>query len=262
MTIYLRRDLLDQLIERKFENVDGLVDEWDRHVADTIRFPGFPAKRERAAIYHWLKNGVPTRGDGKEQIFALCGLLDIDPMAVVDYDKNRFFKNFTAIRMSLYRMAEKSVGRGMSNFAPLIDMFMPGPIWPNVELAKKFYLREWFGYEFDNRGHEKGADYGLIKVKFTQNDTMAPRSVHIAYRRKQSNDKMWRYYGVVNRISKHLELYTEGGDHDDMNCLVSGEIWFRTSFGHRPVEFRLVSLHDFTYTTEINNDESIIGFNW
>lgn len=262
MTIFLRRDLIDSLIETRYDNLDGLVDEWERRAADIDRFPDFPSNRERSAIHNWRSNGVPTRGDGKQKILALCSLLDVDPMAVVDYQKNRFFDNFTALRMSLYRMTEKSIGRGVSNFAPLIDMFMPGPEWPNTALAQRFYLRDWFSHEFDNSGHETGSDYGLIKIKFVNDEARAPRSAHIAYRRRGSNDKMWRYYGVVNRIGSRLELYTEGGDHDSMDCLADGEIWFRTSFGQRPVEFRLVSLHDFNYSTEINNDLSIIGFNW
>lgn len=260
MTIYLRRQLVERLIERDHANVDGLVDEWGRRESER---EDYPHCRERATIYHWLSKGVPTpRGRGRHLIFALCGLLDTDPMALLDYEKNRFFKDFTKIRMSLYMFTERVFKSGASNFAPLIDMFMPGPSWPSAAMSELYYGRDWFATEFDNTGHEQGSNYGLIKVRFVELEGHPVRSVHIAYRRRGSNDRMWRYYGLVNLIGDCLELYTEGGEHQAMMCITNGEIWFRTSFGYRPVEFRLASLHEFTYTTEISNDMTIIGFNW
>lgn len=260
MTIFLRRPLIERLIENKFETFNDLLAEWEYRAQIDKRYP---RSRQKSAIYDWLDNGVPTsRGLNRHLIFALCGLLDADPLSLLDYEKNRFFKDFTQIRMSMYMFSERVFGSGVSNFAPLIDMFMPGPIWPNIEMANRFYGRKWFGYEFDNNGHEQGQDYGLVKISFTEKQLFPIRSAHIAYRRRFSDDKMWRYYGVVNLIENTLELYTEGGDHDSINVRAPGQIWFRTSFGHRPVEFRIVSLHHFTYTTEITQDMSIIGFNW
>lgn len=261
MTIYLRRELVEHLIGHHFGNVDGLVEEWNQRVRANGK-ASYPPCRERATVYGWLTNGVPTRGRSKQQIFGLCGLLDVDPMAIIDYEKNKFFKNFTNIRMSLYSISERAFGRGASNFAPLLDMFMPGPSWPNAATCDLFYSREWCAYEFDNAGHEKSEAYGLIKVRFSGQPDYPIRSSHIAYRRLNSNDKMWRYYGLVNIIGQDLELYTEGGEYQTMACRKDGEIWFRTSFGNRPVEFRLVSLHDFSYSTNITSDMSIVGFNW
>lgn len=260
MTIFLRRPLVDRLIENKFEIFNDLLTEWEYRAGVD---DGYPRSRKKSAIYDWLDDGIPTnRGRNRHLLFALCGLLDADPMALLDYEKNRFFREFTQIRMAMYMFSERVFGSGVSNFAPLIDMFMPGPRWPNDEMANRFYGREWFGYEFDNAGHEQSHDYGLVKVKFSEKQSLPIRSVHIAYRRRRSNDKMWRYYGLVNLIDNRLELYTEGGDHHSMVVRAPNQIWFRTSFGHRPVEFRLVSLHNFTYTTEISDDMSIIGFNW
>lgn len=260
MPIFLRRPLVERLIETRFDTINDLIVEWDfRHSLNAE----YPKARQKTAIYDWLDDGVPTqRGRNRHLIFALCGLLDVDPLAILDYNESRYFKDFTQLRMSLYMLSERVFGGGASNFGPLLDMFMPGPAWPNTQMAELFYGRPWFAYEFNNAEHERGQDYGLIKVRFTEEQSFPIKSVHIAYRRRESNDKMWRYYGVVNLIGDRLELYNEGGYHDWMNCKNDNEIWFRTFFGSRPVEFRLVSLHDFTYTTEINNDMTLIGFNW
>lgn len=261
MTIYLQRDLVERLIEYRYVNIDCLVEEWNQRVKDKTEGV-YPPCRERSTIYSWLTQGVPTRGRSRQQIFGLCGLLDVDPMAILDYEKNRFFKNFTSIRMSLYSISERAFGQGASNFAPLLDMFMPGPSWPNPAMSKLFYARSWHGYEFNNIGHQKSDNYGLVKVKFSEYRDYPILSCHIAYRRLNSNDKMWRYYGIVNIIGSRLHLYTEGGEYQTMSCREEGQIWFRTSFGHRAVEFKLVSLHDFSYSTEITSDMKIIGFNW
>lgn len=260
MAIFLRRRLVEHLIKNKFETRNDLLVEWEHRSALD---EAYPRSRKKTAVNDWLDDGVPTNsGRNRHLLFALCGLLDTDPLALLDYEKNRFFKDFTQIRMSMYMFSERVFGSGVSNFAPLIDMFMPGPSWPNSDLVNRFYGRKWVDYEFDNAGHEQSQDYGMIKVKFAEKHLFPIRSVHIAYRRRHSEDKMWRYYGLVNLIGDDLELYNEGGVHLSMKCREDGEIWFRTSFGNRPVEFRLVSLHEFSYTTEINNDMSVIGFDW
>jgi hypothetical protein len=74
---------------------------------------------------------------------------------------------------------------------------------------------------------------------------------------------MWRFYGTVISLGDKLELYNEGGYHRDMPSLGKGKICFRTYFGGRPVEFRIVSLHDFDYSLTCPfNDKSVIGFEW
>jgi hypothetical protein len=260
MPIHLRRELVDHLIKQHFENVDGLVDEWERRAKAESNYP---EPRNRTTLYKWLKDGIPApRGESRHLVFALSGLLDTDPLAVLDYDKNGFFSNFTQLRMLLYTLVDRAIGRGVTNFAPLLDMFKPGPSWPDDAIAQRFFGRLWFWHEFDNAGHEKSADYGLIKVRFTKPQDYPIRTALIAYRRRESNDKMWRFYGIVNLIGNRLELYNEGGVHWPMDCRETGEIWFRTSFGHRPVEFRLVSLHEFAYEAAITDDMSIIGFDW
>ena len=74
---------------------------------------------------------------------------------------------------------------------------------------------------------------------------------------------MWRYYGTVLADDQKLKLYNEGGDYQQMQQVENDEIRFRTYFGGRPVEWRIVSLHDFLCTYELPfNDKKTIGFDW
>gem|GEM_PF-4238038 len=74
---------------------------------------------------------------------------------------------------------------------------------------------------------------------------------------------MWRYYGTVLAHDGAIDLYNEGGLHLKMAQADQGIISFRTYFGGRKVEFKIVSLHDFEIEIDFpNNDMSIVGFNW
>lgn len=74
---------------------------------------------------------------------------------------------------------------------------------------------------------------------------------------------MWRYYGTVLAIERKLELYNESGDYQFMEQVEDDEIRFRTYFGGRPVEWRIVSLHEFSVEKVFPyNDMTTIGFNW
>lgn len=90
-----------------------------------------------------------------------------------------------------------------------------------------------------------------------------PRAVHIAYRRRNSSDTMWRFYGTVIADGDRIELYSEGGVLQDMPRTESQTIPFRAYFGSRPVEWRAASLHAFDLATEFPcHDESAVSFVW
>ncbi|WP_152543059.1 hypothetical protein [Sulfitobacter mediterraneus] len=201
---------------------------------------------------HWGTNA-------REPDVAFCAMLDVDPLAIFDYAANGYFNNFGQIRRKL------QLGLEATGFlSPLFKVYRPGFDWPDDGEVAHLYGRAWHGVEFDNSDHWKSKDYGLVRATFREPfDPVEPRAVHIAYRRKHSPDKMWRFYGTTICINGQLELFSEGGAHQRMDQVEPNEIRFRTYFGEREVEFRTASLHAFDVDTSVpHNDKSTIGFEW
>jgi hypothetical protein len=252
MPIHLRPPFVQDLVDSSFGDIDGMVAAWE-HVASIRR--GFPPSRQKSTLYRWLKEGLPSRG---EEIVAFCALLDVDPLTLFDYRRNGYFSNFAKIRVYLQRgLAAAGV------FSPLYRMYRPGPYWPANDIARRCYDRDWFGVEFDNGDNWRTSEYVQVKARFNEPTNSHPRAIHIAYRRLNSPDTMWRFYGTVIAIGERIELYSEGGAFKDMVRAEPQTIPFRTYFGGRPVEWRVASLHGFELTTHFPcEDESIVSFEW
>ena len=252
MAIFLKQDTISNQLATLDGGLDALVGAWNAHAEDD---EDFVRPRQRSSIYRWLQKGIPARG---EEVLAICGLLDVDPLAVFDYNRNGYFDNFATIRRNV-QLGLYMIGA----LAPIYQLYQPGPYWPSDALAKRYWTRPWFAKEFANEDDWTNPDYVLIKTKFKQSVDKRPRAIHIAYRRAGSRDTMWRYYGSVISVEGTLQLYSEGGDYQTMTPVHPDEIRFRTYFGGRPVEFRIASLHDFEISMEFPfNDPDTIGFEW
>lgn len=252
MAIFLRQDAVSRQLARLDGGLDALVGTWSAHAEDD---EVFVRPRQRSTIYRWLQKGIPARG---EEVLAICGLLDVDPLAVFDYERNGYFDNFATIRRNV-QLGLYMIGA----LAPIYQLYQPGPYWPSDALAKRYWSRPWFSHEFTNDDNWTIPDYVLVKAKFRQRVEERPRAIHIAYRRVGSRDTMWRYFGTVVSLEKELRLYSESGDYQTMEPVDPDEIRFRTYFGGRPVEFRLASLHDFRISLDYPfNDPATIGFEW
>ena len=249
MPIHLRPDLTQSLTDTCHGDIDGLVASWE-HLAETRK--GFPSARQKSTIYRWFKEGLPSRG---EEVVAFCALFDVDPLTLFDYRRNGYFSNFAKIRLYLQRgLAAAGV------LSPLYHMYRPGPYWPANDMARRCYGRDWFGQEFDNGDKWRTSDYVLVETRFREPTLDHPRAVHIAYRRRNSPDTMWRFYGTVIAVGDRIELYSEGGAFQEMSRTESQAIPFRTYFGGRPVEWRVASLHPFDLSTQFPcHDGSVLS---
>lgn len=262
--IFLRQDLTSRLVKEIHGGFIEMAVAWDEMVE---KRPDFPKPKAKSTIQRWLPNGVPVRKPGSEngdeegpdlQLFGFCALLDVDPLAIFDYERNGYFSSFAIIRQLIY-FGQRALG----GLAPLLEMYRPADVWPSDEIAVSCYGRPWFAYQFSNAKHWKSTDYILIKIKFVDAAKRSPRAAHIAYRRVGAPDTMWRYYGTVLLIDGKLQLYNESGDYQSMDQVEEDEIRFRTYYGGRSVEWRVVSLHDFDVQDEFPyNDMKTIGFNW
>lgn len=258
MPILLRQHVAQKLIADTFGSKEGLAAAWEARCETQ---PTFPRARQRAALYRWITDGVPTSISGEDETyFALCALLNVDPLTLFDFEKNEYFSRFAWFRQLIY------FGRSApSEIATLLRMYRPGDVWPSDAIALNCFGRRWIHRHLTNRDNWRHSDYGLLKATFSDTLASHPKAVHIAYRRIASdvNDTMWRYYGTVMAIDGELELYTESGAFKKMSQVLPGEIRFRTYFGGRPVEWRVASLHEFTLETEFPfNDETTISFTW
>lgn len=262
MHIFLRQDLTARLVHEMHGGFDELTAAWEEKADEQS---AFPKPRQRSTIYRWLVEGIPfKRSFSKKdqnhdfQIFALCSLLDVDPLAILDYRKNGYFSHFSKFRTLFYYGFQE-----LDGFAHLIEMYRPDDVWPSENIARIFYGRLWFSHQFANADSWKFSDYLLVKVNFYSPIYNRPRAVHIAYRRLGVSDTMWRYYGTVLLREGIIELYSESGDFQSMGQAIEDEIKFRTYYGGGSVEWKIASLHDFHIAQKFPCDDSkIIGFNW
>ena len=247
--LFLDSAIVDELIEDKFGSVDGLVGHW---AADS---PIGGEARERAAIYRWLKSGVPAK---EATIFAFCALLDADPISLIDYEKIGFFSKFYQIRKAI-QIGLVATGP----IAPMYEMYMPSRTWPSDWIAQKYYGHPWHAVEFDNVALAPEGQYAMIEIKFKENILKSTRCIHISYRRTKPREEMWRPYGWVIRHLTKLRLYSESGDFQTYELSEPDTIKFRTFFGGREVEFRLASLHSFKHNIVYPvRKEGSVGFEW
>jgi hypothetical protein len=252
MAIFLRQDIMIRQIARLDGGLDSLVGAWEALSEDD---EDYVRPKQKSSIYRWLQKGIPTRG---EEILAICGLVDVDPLSVFDYHKNGYFDEFASIRRNI-QLGLHMVGA----LAPIYNLYRPGPHWPADVLSKRYWSRPWFSKEFSNTSGTPDSGYALVGANFKEAVDDRPRAIHIAYRRIGSRDTMWRYYGVVISINNILQLYSEGGDFQEMPNINPNCIAFRTYLGERPVEFRVASLHDFEFSLEFPfYGRDVVGFEW
>ncbi|UYV38703.1 hypothetical protein N4R57_06555 [Rhodobacteraceae bacterium D3-12] len=169
-------------------------------------------------------------------------MLDADPLTIFDFERNGYFKSFSKLREQIYFHI---VGGG--RFRSILDLMAPRTVWPNDGLARKFYGRPWYSVEFEHRADGVINDYADVRISFPQSTRFAPRCVHIAYRRANSRDKLWRYYGTVQKFRGKTRLFSESGAYvEKIEAQPSDDGFaFKTYYGATHVEFRVASLHAF-----------------
>lgn len=256
MTILLRQDLVNRLVESIHGSYDVLAAAWEEHAAhqqDGLKSPS------RSTLYRWVADGVPTLKDGSDhRFFTLCGLLDVDPLVIFDFKRSGYFSKFARLRQLVY-FGRKSLG----GIATLLDMYRPGDIWPSEAISLNCFGHGWRAHHLTNREDWDNSNYILLRSHFSDGRSNHPRAVHVAYRRHGVPDTMWRYYGTVLAIDKRVELYSESGTFQEFQQPHDNEIPFRTYFGGRPVEWRIASLHEFSLHSHYPSHEpTAVTFTW
>lgn len=236
--------LAHRIFDERFGGIANFAEEW----ADSGKSRE-SAQRSVKTIYAWLKNGLPTT---KNTLYNFASALDVDPVALIDFDRGDLRKNFARLRRSFLLG-----GLNAGGFRPLYDLFHPSRTWPPRSLSQKFYQRDWTTWQFEHTAESVINTYAVIAVRGDDSVLPAwPRAFHIAYRRKQNADGMWRPFGaVISRFGEAI-LAHENGDiqRTALPSRAAHHLRFHTYFGPSPVEFRLTCLHPFSGDVQPGDD--------
>lgn len=237
--IPIDRTLVRRIVEEKFESIDGLLEHWLWLIETKARSIGPP--RDRSVLYKWLKQGVPST---KEAIFSLAGVLDVDPISIVDLQEILAKSRFQKERVHLHSARK-------SHLYPLRDLFVPDSArsdrWPNDHLAIKYFGRPWFVKYFDHDPERIRNVYASVRVSSRDDSRISlPETYHFAYRKKGVLDLSWRPYGVVSGSPLGLSLVSESGEWQTSPAKAWNEpLVVETYFGPGAASFCIASLHSF-----------------
>jgi hypothetical protein len=85
-----------------------------------------------------------------------------------------------------------------------------------------------------------------------------PRAYHIAYRRKNNADGLWRPFGsIITRQSELILVHENGAVQTAKPKTSYMPIEFRTFFGPSAAEFRIASLHPFEARLDLIDDPDV-----
>ena len=233
----LQAELVRALIRERFGSVDDLVIQWQEARRIGKQRAGRP--RERATLYRWLDNGVPSN---RSDIFGLAGMLDADPVSLLRIDERLVTRYF---RMERARVSLETLNR--NGLAAFWALYAPGPAWPPDSIARDYFDREWSAHEFAHDHRMATNAYVTVGLDSDLGRASSqPRAYHFAYRRTGARDGMWRPYGTVLGYDDKALLISESGDFQSLQTAgANRRIAVDTYFGAGEAEFRVASLHDF-----------------
>jgi hypothetical protein len=249
MAIDLDVPLVRQLIEARFGSVDAFAIEWEHRIETRKKRSG--EARDRATIYRWLKQGMPSKRD---ELFGFAAVLDVDPIALLRLDADFVRRNFPRERL-LFQIG--SIAR--SKLHPFWEVFVPSPNWPSEELPRSFYGREWSKFHFRHDALDTINVFAGASIRSEQSeDFPCPRVFLFAYRRYGAVDTLWRPYGVVVHRNDCTRLISENGTYQELKHPTAiSECFVETYYGLGAAEFQIASLHRFQASVAAPSNNSM-----
>ena len=249
MSVPVDRDLLQQIIDLQFGSVDGLAAAWEV-LFDNDNTGKVIRNRDRSTIYKWLAEGFPAKSD---ILFGFCSLLDVDPVGIIQSDKDFIEKHFATERIGI-QLHKKDT----TPLAAFRSMYLLNPWWPNKKLAALHQRKAW---HIENFLHEPGdinCEYVALQLKQNEaSSSLIPRVYHFAYKQKLAIDQLWRPYGAIIAQEDKVRLIAESGDWQELPLMgATDEACVETFFGPRATRFRIVSLHPFSMKIEAPSENS------
>jgi hypothetical protein len=237
MAVPINSGLIMELIREGSGSVDDFVVHWEERLVSGRQRVG--RSRDRSTIYRWLERGLPSN---KDDVFGFAAALDVDPVGILSLDHEHLRSRFEKERR-LFQAGHA----GLSMLSAFWPIYMPGPNWPDNSLSQSFYARNWHAENFyhDPSNSQPNVFANIVLSARTQAKS-APRVYHVAYKRTNAWDAMWRPYGTVVGVRRHVQLLSESGDFQRVTDSRSPDrVSFDTYFGPGPADFRIASIHPF-----------------
>jgi hypothetical protein len=245
MKLYVDTAAVKQIIEQDFGNIAGFAEAW---AARDVRLKRRVARaRDGKTIYGWLSDGLPKQ---RETVFDFFAVLGVDPISIIDIERNGLPENFGRLRLSFL-----FGGLAAGAFRSLFELYRPGPAWPDSSIAQDFFERGWSVRDFTHSATEVCNRYAAIHVN-PDVASSRPAAWHIAYRRLQNADGMWRPYGsIITRNNMRILIHENGNMQRETVSAQAPGLRFQTFFGPSAIEFRLAALEPFSIAIQYPDDQ-------
>ena len=250
MRFFIDKDLTYDLFEEKSGGKENFIDDWRTFSAQDPELAG--QNRSLKTLYSWFSKGLPRNDD---VFFSFFGALDADPIALTDLEKSKFKQEFPRLRISLLLG-----GLNLGGYRPLRRFFQMSPIWPDQVLAERFYRKRWSTFDFIHEAKEFKNSNVTVRISGDNDSPKGwPRAYHIAFRKQPNGDGLWRPYGTIITRGNTATLAQENGAmmEVDLAPQTQHQLAFKTHFGPRPADFRLISLHSFTAKVDYYDDPAV-----
>lgn len=224
-------DLAKQSLSRRFGgHVNDLLTAWDSFKNVGRRTP------DRATIFRWLSGSLPRH---REDFLSLCGLLDVDPMAILSLPPGEEAAALQHISRSFWlnRWTQPALGF-------LSEFYGHHSDWPPAPLAKRYFCRPWHIEEFAHPATGNVNYYAALNL--SASPFVRGQAFHFAYSEPAVALKRWIQYGFVERRERRVRLLSISGRTGQYEAATEGEpCLVETWFGPSPCLFRVASLHPF-----------------
>lgn len=229
-------DLLNEQINEKFPNgISELQAIWDAN--------GGP---DRTTIYRW-RNGALPRSSG--EYLRLCGLLDIDPFALLRVNEDAVPDAFDRL-LTIFDDSRPSIPPALA-FAR--DFFGRLQNWPPIKAMSQSYPNlRWHKAEFEHDPKGRKNYYKQLLIKPSEDHIVSLQVFHFAFRHPDLFGKRWLQYGLIKRL-RHKSILIHINGHNEFIDMASlnSTIPVETYFGEGPAIFQIASIHPF-YLEEPN----------
>lgn len=238
VAITLDKSLLTKLIADHVGGVSNLLDRWYEHAVAAGHPDPEDAVPDRSTIYRWRDGQLPRSSD---DLLILCGLLDVDPLAVLALPKGRERAALQALYFGFWVGQWKQPGLSF-----LRQFFGHHLIWPPPTIGDHSFHRPWQTAEFSHTPTERSNVYALLEVSGEVHVYAdRPQVFHFAYQQPSHFGQRWIQYGFVVRHRSSIRLLNitsdiQTYDADDIGAPSHVETWF----GPMATNFRVASLHE------------------
>lgn len=229
--VRMNGELLDALIKERFtQGTREFQSVWDAN-----------GGLDRSTIHRWRKGGLPKSSNA---YLHLCGLLDIDPFALLSANRDDV-ANAVEDLLASY----EDSGRGTHPALAFARHFFGRKrVWPPKRPLNEHYGKlQWCVAEFVHNPSECCAYYKLLcLVGDSGISHIRPQVFHFAYRHPILFGKRWLQYGFVIRIGKQARLvHINGHTESYLASTLQDPTFVETYFGEGPAVFRIASIHPF-----------------